>query len=613
MCGIVGYVGYRKAIPVLLEGLGHLEYRGYDSAGIACLDHQKNSLFIVKEKGKLGFLKKELREVRLDSYLGIGHTRWATHGEPSRANAHPHSDFKNRIAIVHNGIVENYADLKTQLKKSGSRFYSETDTEVAANLIGHYYQKGKLLEAVRNAVGRIHGFFAFAVISRDEPETLVAFKRSNPLVIGLGENENFLASDVSALLPYTRKVLFLEDDELAILRPSGVEIRSLKNFQLLKRKFTKVNWDITQAKRGGYPHFMLKEIHEQPQVIQETLNKRLDSKDNIVFDTLNRKAIAKLKRIEKIHFVSCGTAYHAGIIGGIAIKDLVRLPAEAQVSSEFRYSDPIVSKKDMVILITQSGETADTLAALREAKRKGAYTLAVVNVIGSTIAREADAVIYTQAGPEIGVASTKAYMAQILTLDLFALYLAKIRKLKSRREISDLIAEIKKLPASCRSVLKNAHDIERFSKREFRCKNFLYLGRGYNFATALEGALKLKEISYAHAHGYAAGEMKHGPIALIDNKQPVICIAPAAKTYEKMISNIQEIRARGGIVMAIGSSGDEVLPEMGNYFVEIPKTMEIFSPLLAVVPLQLLAYRIAVLNHRDVDQPRNLAKSVTVE
>jgi glutamine---fructose-6-phosphate transaminase (isomerizing) len=612
MCGIVGYVGKEEAVPVLIHGLEHLEYRGYDSAGIACLDPHRGGLFLVKEQGKLSCLKDKLRGMNIRSHLGIGHTRWATHGEPSQLNAHPHTDCKKQIALVHNGIIENYSELKEELKRKKYPCRSQTDTEVAANLIGYYYKPGHTLEALRKALQRMHGFFAFAMITRDEPDQLVVFKRSNPLVIGLGDKGNYAASDTAALLPYTNRVIFLEDDEYAVIKADSVQIFSLHKNQPIKRKPITIRWNIAQAQKGGYKHFMLKEIHEQPVIMEETLTKRMDLSGKICFDTLRKKEAKRLRKIQKVFFVSCGTAYHAGIVGKYLMEDVVRLPAEVQVSSEFRYGDPILSKKDMVVLITQSGETADTLAALREAKAKGAFTLAVVNVVGSTIAREADAVIYTHAGPEIGVASTKAYTAQLFTLTLFAAYFAQLRKTK-KFDRALLAKEFRKLPAYCEQILKQQKNVENCARKHFRHGNFLYLGRGYNYATALEGALKLKEISYAHAHGYAAGEMKHGPIALIDNKQPVICIAPKAKTYEKMISNIQEIKARKGIIISIGTQGDRLLSKISSAYFEIPETLEMLTPILSVIPLQLLAYKISALNGRDVDQPRNLAKSVTVE
>lgn len=612
MCGIVGYVGYRKAVPVLIQGLEHLEYRGYDSAGIACLNHRGVS--VVKEKGNLSHLKQLLNGAYIESHTGIGHTRWATHGEPSRANAHPHTDPSNRIALVHNGIIENYALLKQELQRKGFRFRSQTDTEVAVNLIASYYKKGNLVEAFRHALKRMHGFFAFVVISQDEPDQLLIFKRSNPLIIGLGKRENFIASDVPAILPYTHRVLYLEDEEYAVVTPKQVSVFSLAIGRAVRREPVTIRWDIAQARKGGYPHFMLKEIYEQPAVLEETASRLLNNRGQVFFETMNRKLEQRLKGVEKVFFVSCGTAYHAGLVGSYMVEELARVPAEAQFSSEFRYQNPIVTNKDMVVFITQSGETADTLAALREAKSKGAMTLAIVNVLGSTIAREAGAVIYTHAGPEIGVASTKAYTAQLATLAFFTLYYAELRNQTSAQKYKDYVQELQKLPGSCTKILKLAKAIARCAKKHYEKKNFLYLGRGYNFPTALEGALKLKEISYAHAHGYAAGEMKHGPIALVDRDQPVICITPQSSfTYEKMISNIEEIRARQGIVIAIGSDKDQNLKRLADDFFEIPSAPELLTPILAVVPLQIFAYHMAVFNGRNVDQPRNLAKSVTVE
>ncbi len=615
MCGIVGYVGPRQAVPILIEGLTHLEYRGYDSAGIACLNHGAADLTVVKEKGKLARLRGQLRGLKLSSNIGIGHTRWATHGEPSKSNAHPHKDSRDQIALVHNGIVENHAVLKVELQRKGFRFSSATDTEVAANLIGSYYRSGHLIEAFRKAVSRLQGFFAFVAIAKDEPDKLLVFKRSNPLVIGVGKGENFVASDAPALLPFTRRVLYLEDDEYAVITRNRVDIFSLGTGVRIHRKPMMIRWSTAEAAKSRYPHFMLKEIYEQPEVVRSILNMRLRN-GGVFFDSIQSKHKSRLKRVKKIHFVSCGTAYHAGLVGNYMLGACVHLPVEATVSSEFRYEDPAVDRDDLVILITQSGETADTLAALREAKAKGALTLAIVNVVGSTIAREADNVIYTHAGPEIGVASTKAYLAQLTIITLFSLYLAGLHpktKLKPF-EIKNLLKAILKLPRQITEALKEEPSVTRCAKDLYKKKNFLYLGRGYNFPNALEGALKLKEITYAHAHGYPAGEMKHGPIALIDSNQPVICIClQGSKTYEKMMSNIEEIRARKGIIISVAAKGDVTIDKLSRYTFRIPQSLEIFSPMLSAIPLQLFAYKVAVLNGRDVDQPRNLAKSVTVE
>ncbi|MFA5159913.1 MAG: glutamine--fructose-6-phosphate transaminase (isomerizing) [Candidatus Omnitrophota bacterium] len=614
MCGIIGYVGYQNAVPILIKGLERLEYRGYDSAGIACVGYQKGGLSLIKEKGKLGVLKEKLGDFTIEAHVGIGHTRWATHGEPSRVNAHPHVDATGKIALVHNGIIENYAAVKKALQKKKVHFLSQTDTEVGVNLIGSYYRKSsKLFDAVRRAVSELHGYFAFVLFSKDDPDTLIAYKRSNPLVIGLGHGENFIASDVTALLSYTRQVIYLEDEDLAVITAKEVSIYSLKTKSWVKRCPTTVHWDVSQAQKQGFPHFMLKEMYEQPEVLKNILTKHIQKNGEIFFDTLNGKFQKRLRKIERVSMISCGTAYHAGLVGSIAVEQYPRLSCNTQVSSEFRYGNPILDSKDLVVLITQSGETADTLAALREAKAKGAATLAIVNVVGSTISREADAVIYTHAGPEIGVASTKAYVAQLATLLLLAFYMAKLRKKISTKDFKILLREFKKMPEHCAKVLKEIKKFEHCAQKHYTRRNFLYLGRGGNYPTALEGALKLKEISYAHAHGYAAGEMKHGPIALIDHEQPVICIAPDSLTYDKMISNIQEIRARDGIVIALGTEGRKDLEKMSDDFFAIPKVPEVLSPLLTVIPLQFFAYKIAVLNGRDVDQPRNLAKSVTVE
>jgi len=615
MCGIVGYIGDRKALPILLDGLSRLEYRGYDSAGIACLDRETSGLVVVKEKGKLDALKEKLGRINLSSSIGVGHTRWATHGVPSRDNAHPHTDCRNQLVLVHNGIIENYESLRQKLTKKGHRFRSQTDTEVLVHLIEEY-DRGNVAEAIQRALKETRGYFAFVLLSTREPDKLFVFKRSNPLVIGIGRGENFVASDVPALLPYTREILFLEDDEWAVIQKRGVEIFSLKNHLPIRRKVSRIDWSVSEAQKGGFPHYMLKEIYEQPRVVETILDSRIQ-RGKIVFDGIHSPIQKKLKRIRKIHFVSCGTAYHAGLVGNYMMGECLRLPVEATVSSEFRYEDPAVDKEDLVILITQSGETADTLAALREARRRGALTLAIVNVVGSTIAREADCVIYTHAGPEIGVASTKAYLAQLMAIALFSIYLGEMHPKKKKEltpiRIKKLLSEISRLPGQIEETLKQEKMIRKCAKELHRHRNFLYLGRGYNFPNALEGALKLKEISYAHAHGYPAGEMKHGPIALIDSQQPVFCICPSSRTYEKMVSNIEEIRARQGIVLSIATEGDRLIPHLSHTTFSVPRTEEMVSPILTAVPLQLFAYHMAVLNGRDVDQPRNLAKSVTVE
>jgi glucosamine--fructose-6-phosphate aminotransferase (isomerizing) len=614
MCGIVGYAGREEAVPILLRGLERLEYRGYDSSGVACVSPGGDStrLALVKEKGKLARLKEKLNGRTLSGCVGIGHTRWATHGEPSEENAHPHQDCSKKFALVHNGIIENYADLKQELLRRGHRFVSGTDTEVAAHLIEENY-KGDVLEAFRRSLNRMRGFFAFAMVTSYEPGCVFVFKRSNPLVIGVGRGENLVASDVPAILPYTHRIIYLDDDEVAKVSAREILVYRLKGNAPVRKEIAEIHWNIRQAEKEGYPHFMLKEIFEQPRVVETILKSRLKVPGDVFFDSIDGTAEKRLRRVKKVHFVSCGTAYHAGLVGNYMLGDSVRLPVEATVSSEFRYENPVVDKNDLVILITQSGETADTIAALREAKSKKAFTLALVNVVGSTISREADCVIYTHAGPEIGVASTKAYLAQLTVLALLSIYLGKLRGTMSRSDGRELGRWLVKLPRQISETLKQDSAIRRCARALHKKRNFLYLGRGYNFPNALEGALKLKEITYAHAHGYPAGEMKHGPIALIDSNQPVICLAPQSKTYDKMLSNIEEIKARRGIVISVVTAGDKRVERLSDYLFYVPPTHEMFSPILTAVPLQLLAYHVAVLNKRDVDQPRNLAKSVTVE
>ncbi|MDD5085153.1 MAG: glutamine--fructose-6-phosphate transaminase (isomerizing) [Candidatus Omnitrophica bacterium] len=614
MCGIIGYAGKRNALPVLMEGLSRLEYRGYDSAGIAYVDGNHNHpIHIIKEKGKLIELRRALSLVHATPHIGIGHTRWATHGEPSRRNAHPHLSQDDNFAVVHNGIIENYQEIKSYLKRKGYTFRSETDTEVLVHLVQDEF-RGDVLTAFRNAIQRLEGFFAFVLISRHSPNELFFFKRSNPLVVGVGKKENFVASDVPAILPYTKRVVYLGDDEVGCLNEDSFKIVRLKKPTPVQKRIETVPWNLEQAEKGGYHHFMLKEIYEQPRVAEETIRKRLDfNRQRIVFDTLSFHANWRLKHVRKIFMVSCGTAYHAGIAARYMFENIARVPTEVCVSSEFRYSDPILSKSDIVVLVTQSGETADTLAALREARKKGAYTLAIVNVVGSTIAREADCVIYTHAGPEIGVASTKAYTVQLLTLALLALHAGYLRNKIPPKQFEEMLSFAKHIPSDLKKILQEAPRVDQCAKKLYKKHNFIYLARGFSFPNALEGALKLKEISYAHAHGYAAGEMKHGPIALIDKEQPVICIIPQSKTYDKMLSNMEEIKAREGIIVAVATKGDRAVSKFARWTFYVPKTSEFFSTIYTVVPLQLFAYRMAVLNGRDVDQPRNLAKSVTVE
>lgn len=617
MCGIVGYIGNRSAQEVLIGGLRRLEYRGYDSAGVAILNNNIRSrnvasLQIKKRAGKLYVLEALLAKRPVKGKLGISHVRWATHGVPNTNNAHPHWDCRGRIALVHNGIIENYEQLKETLLKEGHRFRSQTDSEVLVHLVEKFYQ-GTLEEAVRQALKQVRGAYAIAVICKDEPEKLVGARLGSPLIAGANENEGFLASDIPALLDYTNEVIFLDDGEVVALTPEGLQVRSLKKGELLNKEKVKIKWDVSAAEKEGFPHFMLKEIHEQPKAIRNTLMGRIsEKKDEILLPELKplEKTFASM---EKLVIISCGTAWHASLVGKYILEEYARIPVEVDTSSEFRYRNPILDEKTLVLAITQSGETADTLAGLREAKTRGAKIFSICNVLGSSIPRESDAVIYTHAGPETAVASTKAYTAQLAVLYLLSLYLAKLRGTLSSARIKQFILELGKIPESLEKVLENKKVILECARRYHRSFGFLYLGRSLNFPTALEGALKIKEISYIHAEGYGAGEMKHGPIALINPHLPVVCIAPESRVYEKMLSNIQEIKARRGIVISVASEGDELVSHHSNHVIYIPKVRELFSPLLTVVPLQLLAYYIAAKRGCDIDQPKNLAKSVTVE
>jgi len=614
MCGIVGYVGKREVVPVLLQGLESLEYRGYDSSGLAYFDKAQKKIDCFKAAGPVARLKSQLTHIHHSGSIGIAHTRWATHGAPTQENAHPHLDNKGHFAIVHNGIIENYKLLKQDLEKRGYEFKSQTDTETAVHLWHSQSRNGNpIRDSFRRAILNMEGHFAFVGIGLDEPDRLFVFRRSNPLLIGLGRGENFVASDATAFLPYTNKVIYLGDDELAEVFKDHVRIYNLKTGKLIHKKSVQIDWSKEQAQKGNFPHFMLKEIHEQPEVIKETLKQHV-KRNQIIWGELGRQDLDKFKRVERIFAVSCGTAYHACLASKYMFDSCTGIPVSVDVSSEFRYSEQKLNRKDMVLLVSQSGETADTLAALNEAKRQGAFTLAIVNVRGSTLAREADAVIYTHAGPEIGVASTKAYTAQLIILALFTIYLGVIRNKISKKDAAIFLKEAVKLPKYCSEIIQKKSEMVKGYAGVLKDKpNFIYLGRGINFPTALEGALKFKEITYTHAHGYAAGEMKHGPIALIDDRLVVICIAPQSKTYEKMMSNIEEVSARKGIVFSIGTEGDQKLIEKSRFFIGVPRVPEIFSPILTVIPLQLLAYYVAVAKGNNVDKPRNLAKSVTVE
>jgi glucosamine--fructose-6-phosphate aminotransferase (isomerizing) len=608
MCGIVGYIGRRNAQSILIDGLKRLEYRGYDSAGISVI--AGNKICLRKIKGKINDLAGLLNRSPLPpTQIGIAHTRWATHGVPNKINAHPHPDCKNRISVVHNGIIENYQKLKDELIKQGHKFRSQTDTEVIVHLIEKYY-RGDLLLATCLALKNIRGAFALGVICLDQPDRIIAARKDSSLIIALGKGENFIASDVPAILEHTKDVIYLDDDQVACLTKDKVDIFNLSGRRITK-KVNRINYDLAAAQKEGWEHFMLKEIFEQPKVIANIVASRVKA-DRINFSELAIKDDV-LKKIKNIVIVACGTAYHAGLVGKYIIEALTRIPVAIDFSSEFRYRRPIISKDTLLIAISQSGETADTLAAVRLAKQKQAKILSICNVVGSSLVRESDGVIYTYAGPEIGVASTKAYTAQLAILYLWALYLAKLRNSVGKTTIKKFLAEFKKISSLQKKILEKEKSIRQIANRHIRFGSFLYLGRNINFPTALEGALKLKEISYIPAEGYAAGEMKHGPIALIDEYRAVVCIATESKVYDKMISNIQEIRARKGRVIAVISKNDKELPKYLKEVIAIPCIDDLFSPLLTIIPLQLLAYYIAVRRGCDVDQPRNLAKSVTVE
>lgn len=612
MCGIIGYIGERQAQSILLNGLKRLEYRGYDSAGMCAFLENKKAISVRKLPGKVRDLEKLLKKKPLSGYSGVAHVRWATHGAPSQTNAHPHLDCKGEIAIVHNGIIENYAELKKVLIKEGHKFISQTDTEVIVHLIEEFYSSSSLEEATRRALTKLIGSFAIGVISKREPDKLVGARSGSPLIVGLGENENFLASDVPAILDLTKDIVFLDENEIVILTKDNIQIKDLTGTSIT-RSSTKISWDITQAQKQGYKHFMLKEINEQPKIIENLLNLRIQKQTNrIIFEELNIP-LEKFKNVKNISIVACGTAYHAGLVGKYILESICSIPTTCDVSSEFRYRDLLLDRDTLLIAISQSGETADTLGGVREAKKLKAVVLSVCNVLGSSLTRESDGTIYTQAGPEISVASTKAYTAQLATLYLFAFYLAGIRNTLSQERINRYLQEFSKIPKQQEEILKNQDTIASLARRHSHFGSFLFLARNINFPSALEGALKLKEISYIPAEGYAGGEMKHGPIALIDEYRAVVCITPESKVYNKMFSNIQEIHSRQGRIITIATEGDDKIKELTHEVIYIPKVDELFAPLLVALPLQLLAYHIAVKRDCDVDQPRNLAKSVTVE
>ncbi len=609
MCGIVGYTGGRDVCPVLIDGLRRLEYRGYDSAGVAVLCGEK--IEVRKATGKLGVLESVLTNSSPVGTLGIGHTRWATHGRPSDENAHPHTDCTGEIVVVHNGIIENYRSLKEELISRGHEFASETDTEVIAHLVEEAYS-GNIAEAVRSAVLKLEGSFALAVISRHQPDLLVAARRHSPLVVGVGEDENFVASDVPAFLPYTKKVYFVDDDTLAVIDRSSVIFHSLDGSPIHKDIY-EVTWDAGMAERGGYEHFMLKEINEQPTALRETMRGRLSSESSEIKLEGIGLSDEEIRQLDKIVMIACGTAYHAAMVGKYMIEQLVHIPVELDVASELRYRDPIIDEHSLAIVISQSGETADTLAAMREAKRQGARTLAITNVVGSSVARDAHGVLYTYAGPEIAVASTKAYTTQLMVLSLVSVYLGRVRGTITPERDAELRMALWTIPQQADLFLSNYQPVMDCANRYFNISGFLYMGRGPNLASALEGALKIKEIAYIHAEGYAAGEMKHGPIAMIDPTMATVAISTKGRTYDKVLSNIQEVRARLGEVIAIAGAHDTEIDKYADKVIRVPETDELLSPILNALPLQLLAYYVAKRRGHEIDQPRNLAKSVTVE
>ncbi|NPD44560.1 glutamine--fructose-6-phosphate transaminase (isomerizing) [Lentimicrobium sp. S6] len=612
MCGIVGYIGPKEAYGILIKGLKRLEYRGYDSAGVALMD---GDLKLYKSYGKVADLEKHVEGKDITGTIGIGHTRWATHGEPSQVNAHPHYSENKELAIIHNGIIENYASLREELVKRGHHFSSETDTEVLIHLIEDVKEKEKvdLVEAVRIALNMVIGAYAIAIVSKNDPDLLIAARKGSPLVIGIGENEHYLASDATPLVEYTKNVVYLNDEEIAIIRRGeDLEIKTIKNKAKTPYVET-LELNLSALEKGGYEHFMLKEIYEQPTSIKDSMRGRLHPEIGSVTLGGISDYEDRMAKANRIIMIACGTSWHAALVGEYLFEDIARIPVEVEYGSEFRYRNPIINENDIVIAISQSGETADTLAAIKLAKEKGATVLGICNVVGSSIARETVAGSYTHAGPEIGVASTKAFTSQVTVLTLMALRLAYLKGTIEKSRFLMLINEMELLPKKVEETLKCNDVVLEISKIFTYARNFLYLGRGYNFPVALEGALKLKEISYIHAEGYPAAEMKHGPIALIDKEMPVVVVATKKGNYEKVVSNIEEIKARNGRIIAIVTKGDKEVRRLADYIIEIPDTEELFSPILATIPLQLLAYHIAVRRDCEVDMPRNLAKSVTVE
>lgn len=608
MCGILGYVGDGDATKFLIEGLRRLEYRGYDSSGIAI--YQNGKFEIAKKKGRLSVLEKELQNNPLHGHIGIGHTRWATHGQPSDKNSHPHGDSKNKFVIVHNGIIENYLDLKKDLLEKGHVFKSETDSEVVAHL-AEEFDDGDFLSTIRKVISVIEGSYTLVFANAADPDTLICTKKDNPLIIGLGENENFIASDIPAIISHTRRIYVLNDGEIGVVKKDSISVYGADGLPISK-KVQEVTWSVEAAEKGGYPHFMLKEIFEQPKAVHDTSKIHISKEGDVVFDNLNWKK-SNLERIDNVLITACGTAYHAGLVAKHYIERFAKIPVEVDIASEYRYRQPLTDGRTLAIVVSQSGETIDTLAALKEAKRLGAQSIAITNSIGSSIAREADNVIYTIAGPEIAVASTKAYTTQLVALLLFALYMGQIKGTLSKEEVRDYTKQIFELPDKIKKVLKEKEHMEELAERFIKAKDIFYLGRSIDYAIAMEGALKLKEISYIHAEAYAGGELKHGTLALITKETPIIAVATQDEIASKMYSNIQEVRARGADVFGIGYENDENLGKYTTENAKIPRVNEFIAPVLSVIPMQLLAYYTGIKRGNDVDKPRNLAKSVTVE
>ena len=610
MCGIVGYIGKRQAVDLLVEGLSKLEYRGYDSAGVAIIEDEKIS--VRKLKGRLANLENDLNANSINGYIGIGHTRWATHGEPSDVNSHPHSNGNASISVVHNGIIENYMKLREWLTSKGYEFLSETDTEVIPNLVDYYYRDGgNLFDAVVKATSKLEGSFAIGVIANNEPDKIIAVRKDSPLIVGLGEDESFIASDIPAVLNHTRDVYLLEDKEFVILTKDGVELRN-EDGEKIEKEVYHVTWNVDAAEKGGYEDFMLKEIHEQPKAVRDTLAGKIALGKEITLDNV-KFTKEELENFDKVYIVACGTAYHAGVVGKTVIEKLAKIHVEIDVASEFRYRDPLITDRTLIIVVSQSGETADTLAVLRDGQRQGARVLAITNVVGSSVSREADDVIYTLAGPEIAVASTKAYVTQLAAFYILGLYFGRLKETISVEEAESIKAEMLTIPEKIEIALEMKEELQKYADKHYNHRDIYFLGRGLDYAVAMEGSLKLKEISYIHCDAYAGGELKHGPIALIDKGTAVITLLTQEALKDKMVSNVREVSTRGGNIFAVVNEGDTTTKDVVDSLVYIPKTIDLLTPMISVVPLQLISYYVAKQKGCDVDKPRNLAKSVTVE